>query len=68
MAMLNLGQRRIIRIYEVVWIAFAAAATFVFITGYLGYEAMIIFGFAGTALVFGGMMDVLPGIIEEIES
>ena len=47
-------------IYALAWIAAAAAAGVLFVTGNLNETAYAVFGFLFTTLFFGGLVAILP--------
>jgi hypothetical protein len=58
-----LARERLLKGYEILLIAFVIAAAVILIFSDFSFEAMVMLGFAGIALVFAGMMDVLPEIV-----
>ena len=59
----TLANKRLVRAYEFLWIVYAVAAVLVLIFTDFAFAAVVIFCLLGIALVFAGMMDVLPEIV-----
>ncbi len=51
------------RFYSYLWIAYAAAAGFLWIAGMFTMLTLVVFGFVAFGLVFAGMICVLPGVV-----
>jgi uncharacterized membrane protein YccC len=58
-----LARKRLLRGYEVLCLVFIVFAAIILTLSDFAFAAIVVLGFAGTALVFAGMMDVLPEIV-----
>lgn len=56
----TVATERLLRAYEVLWIIYAVVATIVLLLTDFAFAAIVVFCLLGIALVFGGMMGVLP--------
>jgi len=61
-ASLTLSKKRMVRAYEVLWVAYAIVAAIVLLFTDFAFSAIVVFCLLGIALVFGGMMGVLPEV------
>jgi hypothetical protein len=55
-----LANKRLVRTYELLWIVYAVAAALVLIFTDFAFALVVVFCLLGIALVFAGMMKVLP--------
>ena len=62
----TLANKRLVRAYEILWVVYAVVAAAVFILTDLSFAAVVIICLLGIALVFAGMMDVLPEIVGDM--
>jgi len=62
----SLSNKRMVRAYEFLWAAFAVIAVVVFVLTDFSFAAVVVICLFGIALVFAGMMDVLPEIVENL--
>lgn len=62
----TLANKRLVRAYEILWVIFAVAAAVVFVLTDFSFAAVVVMCLLGIALVFAGMMDVLPEIVENL--
>lgn len=62
----SLSNKRLVRAYEILWVVYAVVAAAVFILTDLSFAAVVIICLLGIALVFAGMMDVLPEIVGDM--
>ena len=51
------------RIYALVWLFVAAVAGVMYLTGYFNLVTLTVFGFIIAALIFIGMIAVIPSIV-----
>lgn len=58
-----LTDKKLVRLYELLWLGYAVAAAIVFVLTDFAFAAIVIMSLLGIALVFGGMMGVLPEIV-----
>jgi uncharacterized membrane protein HdeD (DUF308 family) len=56
----------LVRAYEILWVIYAVVAAAVLILTDLAFAAVVVMCLLGIALVFAGMMDVLPEIVENL--
>lgn len=50
----------LVRLYEFLWILFAASAILLFAAGYMTPIAVVLYGFIAFGMVFMGMISLLP--------
>ena len=62
----TLSNKRLVRAYEILWVIYGVVAAAVLTLTDLAFAAVVVMCLLGIALVFAGMMDVLPEIVDNL--